>query len=148
MELALHGYQHDFLAKMKQMYYPTQGNSDDLSCVLQAIIDKALGDDAVMSAIFDDFHCVHCGSVKPEAWINARKGKKELYKFNLSAEAMSLLNAPVLVEVKKVGEPPVGQVIPAGPKRADSSKAARCCVDWAIKATSAVADGNPITAIQ
>ena len=66
----------------------------------------------------------------------------------LEGNGTKKLESPVLVEVKKVGEPPVRQVIPDGPKRADSSKAARCCVDWAIKATSAVADGNPITAIQ
>jgi hypothetical protein len=35
--------------------------------------------------------------------------------------------------------------VAAGPKRADPQKAARCCVDWAIKEYGAEADGTLAT---
>ena len=37
-----------------------------------------------------------------------------------------------MVKVEKKGDPPKKQIVEA-PLRADKDKAARCCVDWAIK---------------
>merc|ERR1711924_58513 len=86
----------------------------------------------VRKAVFDDLHCVHCGSLNPADWIKTRKGDKKHYGMQLSEAAVAFLNREHLVKVEKVGEPPKKQVVP-GPKRSDASKAVRCCVDWAIK---------------
>jgi len=43
--------------------------------------------------------------------------------------------------VEKLGEPPKKQVV-AGAKTSNIHKAARCCIDWAIKHFDAVADGK------
>ena len=45
--------------------------------------------------------------------------------------------------MERLGEPPKKQVVPGAPKRADSSKAVRCCVDWAIKVSGALQSGQP-----
>jgi hypothetical protein len=67
------GYQIDFLNSCK-----AEGGAAGAAGALQAIVDKAMSDDKVKAAIFDDFHCIHCGSVSPAEWIASRKGKKEL----------------------------------------------------------------------
>ena len=61
-----------------------------------------------------------------------RKGKKEPYPLALSDKGAAYLAGEVLVKVEKLGEPPKRTVV-EGPLRADKDKAARCCVDWAIK---------------
>jgi hypothetical protein len=126
-KVELHEYQKDFLDSMAE----AQGLGGP-GPALQVIVDKAMSDDGVQKAIFNDVHCVHCGSVAPPVWIKDRKGKKEPYTLALSAPAVAFLNAELLPRVEKVGEPPKKQVVP-GPLRADMHKAARCCIDWAIK---------------
>ena len=135
--LQLHGYQKDFLAKMAK----AQGLGSD-GAALQSIVYQAMSNSSIKSAIFDDFHCVHCGSVTPAEWIKARKGKKEPHALALSGEAVAFLGGALLVPVAKVGEPPKRQIV-EGARTADANKAARCCVDWAIKNFGAVADGEP-----
>jgi hypothetical protein len=41
----------------------------DPAAALQHIVDRVLNEEPVRQAVFDDFHCVHCGSVKPADWI-------------------------------------------------------------------------------
>jgi hypothetical protein len=132
----LHGYQSDFLEKLGS----SQGSS--AAEALQGIVDRAMADVKVKAAIFDDFHCVHCGSVSPAEWIKARKGKKAPHALALSDKAVAFLGGALLVPVAKVGEPPKRQIV-EGARTADANKAARCCVDWAIKNFGAVADGEP-----
>ena len=100
-----------------------------------------MSDPATKSAIFDELHCIHCGSVNPAEWIATRKGDKEAVPLALSAPAAAFLEEPSLVKVARVGEPPKKQVVP-GPRTSDAGKAARCCVDWAIKEYGAVATGQ------
>jgi len=133
---ALHKYQKDFLDNMAKAQR-LNGAGQALEC----IVKHAMHQPAVMSQIFDDFHCLHCGSVKPAEWINQAKGKKEPYKFKMDPEVVAFLGQEILVKVEKVGDPPTKQVV-EGPKRADADKAARCCVDWAIKNYGATADGK------
>lgn len=137
--LELHGYQRDFLETLGKEH-------DGSSGALQAIVDRALTEEAVRNAIFEDLHCIHCGSVSPEPWIAKRKGDKQGVAIILTAAARELLASPVLVTVEKRGEPPTKQVVKDGPKRSDASKAARCAVDWAIKDSGALKHGKPTTA--
>ena len=75
---------------------------------------------------------MHCGSVSPANWIKSRKGDKSVYSLKLNVEVLRFLESPLLVPVQKVGDPPKRTVVD-GPRTSDASKAARCCVDWAIK---------------
>merc|ERR1719198_295411 len=127
----LHGYQIDFLRALAPVV-----NADDESGAMELIVQRCLQDEKVKAAIFEDFHCVHCGSVKPAEWIANRKGKKEPYGLNLSLEALNFLKKPLLVKVERVGDPPVKKIV-EGALRADTDKAVRCCIDWAIKDYSA-----------
>ena len=79
---------------------------------------------------------------KESDWIANRKGTKDVYKLQLSAPVVAFLSNNLLVKVARVGDPPVKQVV-EGAKTADKSKAARCCIDWAIKKFGAIADGKP-----
>jgi hypothetical protein len=121
----LHGYQADYLKKMAA----SQGLGSDASA-LQSIVDKAMASESVEKAIFDTFHCVHCGSVSPAPWIAERKGKKIAYPLAVSAEAVNFLSGELLVPV---GPPGPSKKVQPGARRADPHKAARCCIDWAIK---------------
>ncbi len=132
----LHGYQIDFLDEFAR----ARGLKGAASA-LQAIVDEASGSETVRAAIFDSFHCVHCGSVSPAEWISSRKGKKEAYALAVTKDAVAFLSKEHLVPVEKRGEPPKRQIV-EGPRRADVNKAARCCVDWAIKQYGASADGT------
>lgn len=123
--LQLHGYQKDFLAKMAQ----AQGLGSD-GAALQSIVYQAMSSASIKAAIFDDFHCVHCGSKNPPAWINDRKGH-EAVALDISDECVVFLSQTILVAVGPPG--PSKAVKPDEPKRADAHKAARCCIDWAIK---------------
>ena len=146
-KVELHGYQIDFLMTMYKAGLPEvmkcskEYNISGASAALQALVEEAVHDEDKQKEIFDTFHCVHCGSVKPAEWIAGRKGKKEPHSLQLTKMATEFLKMDLLVPVEKLGTPPVRQVV-SGPRRADVSKAARCCVDWAIKAYGAVADGN------
>ena len=135
-KVELHPFQFEFLEKLAP-----QVGAKDASGALSAIVTRAQDDSKVRSAIFDDFHCIHCGSVKPADWIKTACGKKP-YAHQLAPPVKEFLSSTILVPVKKVGEPPKKQVV-EGDKRADQSKAARCCVDWAVKNYGAVADGVP-----
>lgn len=119
----LHGYQADYLKKMAR----SQGLGSD-AAALQSIIDKAMAEDSVKKAIFDTFHCVHCGSKSPAPWINDRKGKTA-YPLAVSGPAVAFLSGELLLPV---GPPGPNKKVQAGPRRADPHKAARCCIDWAI----------------
>ena len=61
-----------------------------------------LSTESVKAAIFDTFHCVHCGSVSPPEWISARKGTKTPFALPVSGEAVAFLSSELLV---KVGPP-------------------------------------------
>ena len=61
----------------------------------------------------------------------------------LTPAAVTFLTSDLLVKVEKLGEPPKKQVVP-GPLTADANKAARCCVDWAIKHYGAVGNGQVV----
>ena len=135
-KLEMHGYQTEFLKNFGK------AKNTDAVGALQFIVDRAMSEPPIKKAIFDDFHCVHCGSVKPAEWVASNKGNKKPARFALSKAALHFLNEPLLVPVGKRGEPPKRQVI-EGPRHADASKAARCCVDWAIKNYGALADGLP-----
>lgn len=133
----LHGYQRDFLATLAA----AQGHKGDAAAALDGVVRQAMSDPVTKSAIFDAVQCVHCGSVKPAEWIATRKGDKEATTLALSAPVVEFLQLPLLAKVERVGEPPVKQVVP-GARTSDASKAARCCVDWAIKEYGAVATGR------
>ena len=132
----LHSYQEDFLNKLAA----SQGTSS--AEALQSIVDKAMSNKKVYGEIFDDFHCVHCGSVAPAEWIKTRKGDKHPVALPLSDKAVEFLKGELLVPVAKVGDPKVRQVV-EGPRTSNPDKAVRCCIDWAIKKYGAVADGTP-----
>ena len=117
-------YQIDYLKKMAD----SQGLESD-AAALQSIIDKAMGADSVKAAIFDTFHCVHCGSKNPAPWIADRKGKIA-YPLAVSADAVTFLSGRLLLPV---GPPGPNKKVQEGPRRSDPHKAARCCIDWAIK---------------
>eukprot|EP00746_Dinoflagellata_sp_MGD_P137728 gnl/MRDRNA2_/MRDRNA2_71491_c0_seq1.p1 gnl/MRDRNA2_/MRDRNA2_71491_c0~~gnl/MRDRNA2_/MRDRNA2_71491_c0_seq1.p1 ORF type:complete len:179 (+),score=40.05 gnl/MRDRNA2_/MRDRNA2_71491_c0_seq1:132-668(+) len=122
----MHKYQRDFLDK-----FAAAQCLSDASKAFQSIVEQAMDDHAIQKDIFDTFHCVHCGSVNPQEWISKAKGKQP-YDLDVSPQVVAFLGRELLVKVEKVGEPPTRQVVP-GPKRADPDKAARCCIDWAIK---------------
>ena len=130
----LHSYQKAFLDSLGAAHGGAGG-------ALQMIVTRAMNEPKVKAAIFDNFHCIHCGSVNPADWIKTQKGDKAPYKLKIGYEARSFLRQPLLVPVEKRGEPPKRQIV-EGPRRSDVSKAARCCVDWAIKKYGAVADGS------
>ena len=122
----LHGYQADFLGKMGE----AQGLGSD-TAALQKIVDVAMAQPEVKQAIFDEtFHCVHCDTQSPPDWIQEHKGIKTAHPLALSPEACQFLSGEILLNVGPPG--PDKAVIP-GPKHADADKAARCCIDWAIK---------------
>merc|ERR1711998_108056 len=100
---------------------------------LAMIVTRAIKDPKVKAEIFSQLQCVHCGSVKPAAWIKDHKGK-EAYPLAMSSEVRKFLSSPLLLAVEKRGEPPKKYMVDPGPTTADMHKAARCCVDWAIKA--------------
>jgi hypothetical protein len=79
------------------------------------------------------------GSKDPAEWIATRKGKKEPYSLPISSDKIKFLSGEILL---KVGPPGPQKAIIPGPKRADASKAVRCCVDWAIKHYGALATGT------
>jgi len=133
----LHAYQHDFLAAMA-----AQSGLSSAAAALEAIVVRAMLEPEVRAAMYDGFHCVHCGSKNPATWIKERKGKKEPYTLPVNKQVSSFLASDLLVPVEKLGEPPVRQVVP-GPRKADPSKAARVAVDWAIQAYGALVDGEP-----
>lgn len=137
-KVELHPFQFEFLEKLAAS---GQVGAKDAAGALSAIVTRALDDGKVRNAIFDEFHCIHCGSVKPAEWIKTKCGKKP-YTLKLAPPVKEFLSSTILVPVKKVGEPPKKTVVD-GDKRADISKAARCCVDWAVKNYGAVADGVP-----
>lgn len=131
----LHKYQHDFLVNMAYtMRLPGPGPA------LECIANRAMRVESVRSAIFDDFHCVHCGSVKPAEWIANSRGKQP-YKLAVGPMVVDFLSDKCLVKVEKVGDPPKKQVV-EGEKWADKDKAARVCIDWAIKNNGALEDGK------
>jgi len=130
----LHSYQKAFLDSLGATHGGAGG-------ALAMIVKRAMAEPKVKAAIFDNFHCVHCGSVNPEAWIKTQKGDKTPYKLKIGYEARTFLKQPLLVPVEKRGEPPKRQIVD-GPRRSDVSKAARCCVDWAIKNYGAIKDGK------
>ena len=144
----LHGYQKDFLDAMAAAGLPAvqlmtqQYGLKGATAALQAIVMEAIQDASVQAEIFDDFHCVHCGSKNPAAWIKDRKGQ-EPHSLVVTKMVKSFLSMELLVAVEKLGTPPVRQIVVEKPRHADSSKAARCCIDWAIKKYDAVADGKP-----
>eukprot|EP01051_Picozoa_sp_SAG22_P009723 SAG22_NODE_831_length_6940_cov_12.139599_4_plen_291_part_00 len=124
---ALHGYQHDFLGQMASL----QGLPDP-AAALQKIVNLAMTDPAVKAAIFDEtFHCVHCDSKSPPDWIQENKGTYRPYGLALTPISCAFLGMPMLLEVGPPG--PEKAVIKGGALRADANKAARCCIDWAIK---------------
>jgi len=117
-------------------------NGTTAAQALESIVKKAITDSKVKKEIFDQFHCIHCGSKNPAPWIKERKGKKDPYPLAISSDAVAFLNAAPIVPVAKVGDPPVKQIVEGEPKK-DANKAVRCCIDWAIKNYGAVADGVP-----
>jgi hypothetical protein len=123
--LEIHGYQNDFLAKMAK----AQGFGS-AGAALQSIVYQAMSNASIKSAIFDDFHCVHCGSKNPADWVKNRMGKKP-HSLDLSQECVAFLSQTILVAVGPPG--PSKALQPDKPKRADVNKAARTCIDWAIK---------------
>lgn len=136
LTVELHGYQKDFLDELA-----IARGLGGAAGALQALVDQALGSEKVSSDIFDVFHCVHCGGVSPAEWISTRKGTKVAYDFAVTKDAATFLSKELLVPVEKRGDPPKRQVV-EGPRRADVSKAARCCIDWAIKEYGATSDGK------
>eukprot|EP01048_Picozoa_sp_COSAG05_P024857 COSAG05_NODE_6045_length_1034_cov_5.160428_1_plen_134_part_00 len=127
MAYELHGYQRDFLATLAG----ARGLASN-SAALESIVAQAMSNSATQAAIFDVLQCIHCGSVNPAEWIATRKGDKEAVPLALSPAAAAFLRQPLLAKVARVGEPPVKMLVP-GPRTSDAGKAARCCVDWAIK---------------
>ena len=160
VKLELHAYQKDFLDSLsafKGLKGVQTGVATwrlgadhsvrfalvtDAGAALSMIIDRAIAEPGVKAAIFDEIQCVHCGSVSPAEWIKARKGSKTPYPLKLNSSAKTFLDGTLITPVEKVGEPPKKVFADKPPKR-DASKAARCCVDWAIKNWGAIPDGNP-----
>ena len=68
--LEIHGYQKEFLGKMAK----AQGMGSE-GAALQSIVYGAMSNAGIKSAIFDDFHCVHCGSKNPPDWVKNGMGK-------------------------------------------------------------------------
>ena len=134
-KVELHAYQKRFLGRLGAK------SSQTAAGALTMIVRRAMKDRKVKAEIFDQLQCVHCGSVKPAAWVKEHKGKQP-YSLALDQQVRSFLTGSLLLACEKRGEPPQKQLVD-GPRAADMHKAARCCVDWAIKAYDAVADGEP-----
>jgi hypothetical protein len=126
--LELHGYQKAYLSTMAS----AQGLGDE-AAALQSVVEKAMADAAFAKTLFDsEFHCVHCGSKNPPEWIKSAMGKEpRSLTGSLSAEALAFLSSSQLVAVGPPG--PKKALKPEDPKRTNAGKAARICVDWAIK---------------
>jgi hypothetical protein len=107
---------------------------------LEFIVEKAMAEKMVYNEIFDNFHCVHCGSKKPADWIANRKGKKIHCSLTLKPPTIAFLDGTILLSVGPPG--PTKAVQRDQPKRADASKAARCCIDWAIQYYGSTATGK------
>eukprot|EP01051_Picozoa_sp_SAG22_P029575 SAG22_NODE_11033_length_504_cov_0.760494_1_plen_123_part_00 len=107
-----------------------QGLGSNGGAALQRIVHQAMSNAATKAAIFDDFHCVHCASKNPPDWVKARMGK-ESTPLDISKECVAFLGQTILVAVGPPG--PKKALQPDKPKRADVHKAARTCIDWAIK---------------
>ena len=99
-----------------------------------------MGDKKVAKAMYEELHCVHCGSVKPADWIASRKGSKDGYRLRVSPEAVAFLQQEQLAKMDRVDG--VKKMFP-DELRSDPSKAARCTIDWAIKNYGAAGDGEP-----
>lgn len=136
-EVTLHGYQIDFLKNFAEV-----NSLSNVNNALDTIVGLAAVDPVTKGKIFDEIQCVHCGSKNPAEWIATRKGDKTAYPFDLAAPTVTFLSGTIVDKVEKIGEPPVKTII-AGNKRSDVSKAARCCIDWAIVEFDALADGKP-----
>jgi len=137
IHIDLHAYQDDFLAAFATAKTTTKNGA------LTLLVERAMDDKDVFAQVFDDFHCVHCGGVNPAGWIKERKGQKKPYSFEVTARVRRFLDKPLLVKVEKVGNPPKKTITDAQNRRSDVSKAARCCIDWAIKNYGALSDGKP-----
>jgi hypothetical protein len=89
----LHAYQHDFLLAMAAAKLPAEVSTGvtGAAAALEMIVAQAIQDEAVRSAIYDGFHCVHCGSKDPAAWIKERKGKKEPYTLPVTPKVAAFL---------------------------------------------------------
>ena len=147
--LEIHGYQKEFLGKMAK----AQGMGSE-GAALQSIVYGAMSNAAIKSAIFDDFRCVHCGSKNPPDWVKNGMGKTvsrhntgsiwvasfqecqqylcgQATSLDISEECIAFLSQPILVAVGPPG--PKKALQPEKPNRADVNKAARTCIDWAIK---------------
>ena len=130
VSLEMHGYQMDYLTTLATSLPSNFMTKASPSDALTMLVERALNEPQIMSAVFDSFHCNHCGS--PAPWIKERKGKTP-QSFHLSRKVRRFLAEPLLLRVEKVGNPPVRKAIYDAPRIADMDKAARCCVDWAIK---------------
>jgi cytochrome b involved in lipid metabolism len=132
----LHSYQSDFLASLAA----AQGLTSP-AAALEGIVSRAMAESGVKAAIFDALQCIHCGSADPADWIDWGCGKQAT-ALVLNAPEAAFLAQPLLLQVERVGEPPAKQLVP-GPRSVDASKAARCCIDWAIKEYGALMTGQP-----
>jgi hypothetical protein len=137
MSYELHGYQVEFLASLAKAH--GLGSS---TAALQSVVERAMADPSVQAAIFDELQCIHCNSVHPADWIAYCKGSKLPLALALSAPAVAFLEQPLLLGVERIGEPPVKQLVP-GKRSSSSHKAARCCIDWAVKEYGALETGAP-----
>ena len=129
--LELHGYQKDYLGTMAA----AQGYGSE-AAALQSIVDKAIATPSLAKTLFESgFHCVHCGSKNPPAWIDTRKGKEKCaLTGSLTKEALAFLAGAELVKVGPPGPQKALQTRASDEKkRKDKDKAARICIDWAIK---------------
>ena len=132
VKYALHGYQIDYLgtlARAKAL--------DSPAAALQHIVDAVMGSDAKRDAAFNAVHCVHCGSVSPAEWIASRKGQKDEHALAISGAAKAFLASEIVATVGKVGAPPKKVIVAEKGLRSDPGKAARVCIDWAIKVCGA-----------
>lgn len=107
-QVKLHPFQMDFLDSMAAAC-----GLASAGLALQKLVEDAMFSDVTRSAIYDDFHCCHCGSNNPADWIKKRKGKPvhgrivaEPYALDISDEALTFLSTKLLVPVEKVGQPP------------------------------------------
>jgi len=139
--IELHGYQKDFLDSLCAMPGPW-GSVDPrgASGALQSIVDLAMSNAKVKADIFGEVQCLHCTSAKPAAWI-ADNMEKFPHRMLLEPDAAQFLASELLLDAQVFGTKKVKKLV-EGPRKADASKAARCCVDWAIKAHGATADGK------
>eukprot|EP01047_Picozoa_sp_COSAG01_P043451 COSAG01_NODE_3860_length_5618_cov_2.958869_4_plen_387_part_00 len=134
----LHSYQSDFLVSLAA----AQGLTSP-AAALEGIVSRAMAESGVKAAIFDALQCIHCGSADPADWIDWGCGKQAT-TLVLNAPVAAFLAQPLLLQVERVGEHAASakQLVP-GPRSVDASKAARCCIDWAIKEYGALMTGQP-----